>query len=47
MIALQKTQQAAESLRGRQLSPANGQKQLIPIVELEKDWKKLRRREIL
>jgi hypothetical protein len=44
MTALQKTQQAAERIRGRYLHPINGQKLLTPEVELGKRWKKLRRR---
>jgi hypothetical protein len=44
MITLQKTQQAAERVRCRYLHPTNGQKLLIPVVELGKGWKKLRRR---
>jgi hypothetical protein len=47
MASLQKIQQAAERVRGRYLHPTNGQKQLTPVVELEKSWKKLRRRAIL
>jgi hypothetical protein len=43
MTALQKTQQAAERVRCRYLHPTNGQKQLTPVVELGKIWKKLRR----
>ena len=34
--AHQKTQQAAEKVRCRYLHPINGQKQLIPVVELGK-----------
>jgi hypothetical protein len=34
---------AAERVRCRYLQPANGQKLLIPVVELGKSWKKLRR----
>jgi hypothetical protein len=34
MTALRKTQQAAERVRCRYLHPTNGQKQLIPVVEL-------------
>jgi hypothetical protein len=37
MTAPQKTQQAAERVRGRYLHPTNGQKQLTPVDELEKD----------
>jgi hypothetical protein len=44
MTALQKIQQAAERVRCRYLHPTNGQKQLISVVELDKSWKKLRRR---
>jgi hypothetical protein len=47
MNDLRKTQQAAERVRGRYLHPTNRQKQLIPIVELGKGEKKLRRRVIL
>ena len=36
MTVLQKTQQAAERVRCRYLHPANGQKQLTPVVELGK-----------
>ena len=36
MIALLKTQQAAERVRCRYLYPTNGQKQLAPVVELVK-----------
>jgi hypothetical protein len=36
MIALQKTQQAAEKVRYRYLHPTNGQNLLTPVVELEK-----------
>jgi hypothetical protein len=42
MIALQKTQQAAESIRRRYLNPSNGQKLLNHEGELGKSWKKLR-----
>jgi hypothetical protein len=41
MSALEKNQQAAERVRWRYLHPANGQKQLTPVVELNR--KKLRR----
>jgi hypothetical protein len=44
MTALQKLQQAAERVRCRYLHPSNGQKLVTPIVELGKNWKKLRRR---
>jgi hypothetical protein len=44
MTSLQKTQQAAESARHRYLHPADGQKQLTPVVDLGKGRKKLRRR---
>jgi hypothetical protein len=44
MAALQKTQQAAERVRCRYLHPTNGQKLLTSVVELGKNWKKLRRR---
>jgi hypothetical protein len=43
MTALQKTQQAAERLRGRNLHQTNGQKQLTPVVEVGKtkrSWEK-------
>jgi hypothetical protein len=36
MTTLWKIQQAAERVRCRYLYPANGQKQLTPVVELEK-----------
>jgi hypothetical protein len=36
MTVLRKTQQAAERVRCRYLHPTNGQKQLIPVVELGK-----------
>jgi hypothetical protein len=36
MTAFQKTQQAAERVRCRYLHPTNGQKLLIPVVELGK-----------
>jgi hypothetical protein len=41
MIALRKTQQAAERVRCIYLHPTNGQKQLTPVVELgkaERSW---------
>jgi hypothetical protein len=47
MTTLQKTQQAAERVRCRYLHPTNGQKLLIPVVELGESWKKLRRRATL
>jgi hypothetical protein len=47
MIALRKTQQAAETVRCKYLHPTNGQKMLSPVVELGKSWKKLRRRATL
>jgi hypothetical protein len=47
MTALQKTQQAAERVKGGKLHPTNGQKQLTLVVELGKDLKKLGRRAIL
>jgi hypothetical protein len=47
MTALQKTQQAIERVRCRYLHPTNGQKQLTPVVDLGKSWKKLRRRATL
>jgi hypothetical protein len=37
MIALRKTQQAAERVRCRYLHPTNGQKQLTTVAELGKD----------
>ena len=43
MIVLWKTQQAAERVRCRYVHPTNGQKQLTPVVELEKSWKKMKR----
>ena len=47
ITVLQKTQQAAERVRCIYLHPTNGQKQLTPVVELEKGWKKPRRRTTL
>jgi len=47
MTALQRTQQAAERVTCRYLHPTNGQKLLTPVNELEKSWKKLRRRATL
>jgi hypothetical protein len=47
MTALQKTQQEAERIKFRYLQPINGKKLLTPVVELEKSWKKLRRRATL
>jgi hypothetical protein len=47
MTLLQKTQQEAKNVRCRYLYPINGQKLLTPVVELEKSWKKLRRRATL
>jgi hypothetical protein len=44
MTALHKIQQAVERVRCRYLHPTNGQKLLIPVIELGKSWKKLRRR---
>ena len=44
VTALQEAQQAAERVRYRYLHPTNGQKLVTPVVELEKSWKKLRRR---
>ena len=38
MTALQKTQQAAEGVRGRYLHPTKGQKLLTSLVELGKGW---------
>jgi hypothetical protein len=40
-------QQAAERVRCKYLHPTNEQKLVIPVIELEKSWKKLRRRETL
>jgi hypothetical protein len=37
MTALRKTQQAAERVRCRYLYPTNGQKLLLPVVELGKN----------
>jgi hypothetical protein len=36
MTVFQKSQQAGEKVRCRYLHPTNGQKQLIPVVELGK-----------
>jgi hypothetical protein len=47
MTALWKTHQEAERVRSWYLYPTNWQKQLTPVVELGKRWKKLRRRETL
>jgi hypothetical protein len=47
MIALRKTQQAAERVRCRYLDLTSGQKLLTPVVELGESWKKLRRRATL
>jgi hypothetical protein len=47
MTTLQKTQQAAESVRCRYFHPTNEWMLLNPVVELGKSWKKLRRRETL
>ena len=47
MAALSKAQQAAERVRCTYLYPTNGKKLGTPVVELEKGWKKLRRRAIL
>jgi hypothetical protein len=44
IIALQKTQQAAERVRCRYLHPTNRKNLLTPVVELRESWKKLRRR---
>jgi hypothetical protein len=44
MTALQKSKQAAESVRCRYLHPTNGQKLETPVVELGKSWKKLKRK---
>jgi hypothetical protein len=45
LTALWKTQQAAERVRCSYLYLINGQKQLTPVVELGKSWKKQRKRE--
>ena len=42
MITLWKTQQAAKRVRCRYLHPTNGQKLVVPVVELGKSWKTLR-----
>jgi hypothetical protein len=47
MTVLWKIQQTAERVRCRYFHPSNGQKQLTPVVELGKGWKKLRRRATL
>jgi hypothetical protein len=47
MTTLQKIQQAAERVTCGYLYPIHRQKQLIPVVELGKNWKKLRRRATL
>ena len=47
MTALWKTQQAAERVRCSYLYLINGQKQLTPVVELGKSWKKQRKRATL
>ena len=47
LTALWKTQPAAERVRCRYLHPTNEQKLLTSVVELEKRWKKLRRKVIL
>jgi hypothetical protein len=39
--------EAAGRIIGRYLHPTNGQKLVTPVVELEKSWKKLRRRATL
>ena len=44
MIALGKTQQAAERVRCRYFYPTNENKLVTLVVELEKTWKKLRRK---
>jgi hypothetical protein len=44
MMALRKTQQAAERIICRNLHPTNEQKLLTPVDELGRRWKKLRRR---
>jgi hypothetical protein len=43
MVALQATQQATERVRYRYLHTIIGLKLGIPVVELGKGWKKLRR----
>jgi hypothetical protein len=47
VTTLQKIQQAAERVRCRYLCSTNGQKLLTSVVELEKGWMKLKRRETL
>jgi hypothetical protein len=47
MIALRKTQKAAERVRCRYLHPTDEQKLLTPVVKLGESWNKLRRRETL
>ena len=44
MTKLQKNQQAADKTRGIYLHPTNGQKLLIPVVKLEKGWKKMKKK---
>jgi hypothetical protein len=44
MAALQEAQEAADQDRYRSLHPTNGQKPGMPVVELGKGWKNLRRR---
>jgi hypothetical protein len=43
MVALQVPQQTTDQDRYRYLNPTNGLKPETPVVELGKDWKKLRR----
>jgi hypothetical protein len=42
MTALQEDHQTSDWDRNRYLHPTDGLKSGIPMVELEKDWKKLR-----
>jgi hypothetical protein len=44
MAAFREALSAAKRVRCRFLHPASGQKLGTPVVELEKSWKKLRRR---
>jgi hypothetical protein len=43
-MTAQKSQQETERVRCRYLHPTNEKKLLIPVVELGKGWKKLRKR---
>jgi len=47
MTALQKIQQAVERVRCSYVHPTNEQKLLIPLVELGKRWRKLKRKKTL